>query len=99
MSVVGKPYDVKIEINTLSDSDWRKVIKRLADQPLYAAKLLAGEMPQDIEPVFTAAGSLLFPARRNDLKTGCSARTTRTRASTSRRSTTSWVRSSTAIRS
>ncbi|HZW34668.1 MAG TPA: SWIM zinc finger family protein [Isosphaeraceae bacterium] len=29
-------------------------------------------MPQDIEPVFTAAGSSLFPARRNDLKTACS---------------------------
>jgi uncharacterized Zn finger protein len=67
-----KPYDVKIETNRLSDADWRKVIKHLADQPLYTAKLLAGEMPQDIEPVFTAAGVSLFPARRNDLKTACS---------------------------
>jgi uncharacterized Zn finger protein len=67
-----RPYDVKVQINTLSDADWRKVLLRLADQPLFAAKLLAGEMPQDIEPVFTAAGLSLFPARRNDLKTACS---------------------------
>ena len=67
-----KPYDVKIQTNTLSDADWRKVVKQLAEQPLYAAKLLAGEMPQDIEPVFTGAGLSLFPAKRNDLKTGCS---------------------------
>jgi uncharacterized Zn finger protein len=67
-----KPYDVSIQTNTLSDADWRKVVKKLAEQPLFAAKLLAGEMPQDIEPVFTAAGSSLFPAKHHDLKTRCS---------------------------
>src|SRR5262249_59316037 len=53
-------------------ADWRKVVKKLTEQPLFAAKLLAGEMPQDIEPIFTAAGLSLFPARQNDLKTRCS---------------------------
>src|SRR5262249_23588487 len=60
------------QIHPLSDADWRKVVEKLAEQPLFTAKLLAGEMPQDIEPVFTSAGLSLFPARQNDLKTQCS---------------------------
>jgi len=67
-----KPYDVTIKADMLSDSDWRKVIQQLAGQALFAAKLLAGEMPQDIEPIFTKAGLSLFPAKHNDLKTECS---------------------------
>src|SRR5262249_32582006 len=67
-----QPYNVTIQTHTLSDSDWRKVLRQLGEQPLFTAKLLAGEMPQDIEPVFTAAGLSLFPAKRNDLKTNCS---------------------------
>ena len=67
-----KPYDIAIEVKTLSDSDWSKVIDALGRQALFAAKLLAGEMPQDIEPVFTEAGVTLFPAKLQDLKTSCS---------------------------
>src|SRR5205085_3628281 len=41
-------------------------------QALFVAKLLAGEMPQDIEQVFAAAGLSLFPERYHDLVTDCS---------------------------
>ena len=37
------------------------MIQALAGQALFAAKLLAGEMPQDIEEVFTEAEVSLFP--------------------------------------
>ena len=47
-----KPYDITIEVKTLSESDWAKVLDALGRQALFAAKLLAGEMPQDIEPLF-----------------------------------------------
>ena len=67
-----KPYDIAIEVTTLSDAEWAKVIDALGRQALFAAKLLAGEMPQDIEPLFTEVGLTLFPAKLRDLKTGCS---------------------------
>ena len=44
----------------------------LAGQALFAARLLAGEMPEDIEEVFTAVSVSLFPARASDLETDCS---------------------------
>jgi uncharacterized Zn finger protein len=67
-----RPYDVTIEVKTLSESEWAKAIDALGRQALYAAKLLAGEMPQDIEPLFREVGLSLFPAKLGDLKTECS---------------------------
>jgi uncharacterized Zn finger protein len=43
------PYEVAIQVKVLSPGDWRKVISELSKQALFTAKLLAGEMPQDIE--------------------------------------------------
>lgn len=67
-----KPYDITIEVKTLSESDWAKVLDALGRQALFAAKLLAGEMPQDIEPLFQEVGLSLFPAKLGDLTTACS---------------------------
>jgi uncharacterized Zn finger protein len=67
-----RPYDVTIRLKTLSDADWQKLARALAQQAIFAAKLLAGEMPQDIEQPFTAAGLSLFPRRLDDLETACS---------------------------
>jgi uncharacterized Zn finger protein len=67
-----KPYKIKIELNPLSRKDWTHVIEVLGHQALYTANLLAGEMPQSIEEVFTNAGCFLFPEKLKDLKTDCS---------------------------
>jgi len=67
-----KPYDVTIEVKTLTPEQWGKLIEVLSGQALFVAKLLAGEMPQDIEEVFRRAKLSLFPERRGDLKTDCS---------------------------
>src|SRR5947199_4634713 len=66
------PYAVRIQVSELSAKDWAKVIKTLDGQALYLAKLLASEMPQDIETVFQQAGLSLFPEKLGDLKTNCS---------------------------
>jgi uncharacterized Zn finger protein len=47
-----KPYDIKIKIKALPEGDWRKMADALSSQAIFAAKLLAGEMPQDIERAF-----------------------------------------------
>lgn len=66
------PYKVKIQIAPLSEAQWDQVIDALAEQALFTAQLLAGEMPKEIESAFEAARVSLFPARRDDLKTDCS---------------------------
>ena len=67
-----KPYSVTIELQPLSDSAWEKVTDAMAAEAIFAAKLLAGEMPQNIEQAFEAAHVSLFPEKRGDLGTHCS---------------------------
>ncbi len=66
------PYRVSINFRPLSDVEWDKVAEEIAGQAIYAARLLAGEMPEDIQEVFEAAGANLFPVKGNDIVTVCS---------------------------
>jgi len=66
------PYKITIQIVPLTDAQWEKVIDALAEQAIFTAQLLAGEMPQEIESAFKSAGVSLFPAKRGDLPTDCS---------------------------
>lgn len=67
-----KPYDVTIQMKPLTAGQWNKLVQTLSGQALFVAKLLAGEMPQDIEQVFTETGLSLFPQKSGDLLTDCS---------------------------
>jgi len=67
-----RPYDVRIETLTLSDKDWARVEAAMATRAVFLAKLLAGEMPRDIEQVFAETRLSLFPATQRDLATDCS---------------------------
>jgi uncharacterized Zn finger protein len=67
-----RPYQVSIKLRPLSNRQWNKVFDALAEQAIFAAQLLNGEMPADIEQVFDAIQVPLFPASRGDLKTNCS---------------------------
>jgi len=66
------PYRIKIQISPLSDSEWENVFDALAEQAIFTAQLLTGEMPQEIESAFEKAKVSLFPSRRADLHTDCS---------------------------
>jgi uncharacterized Zn finger protein len=67
-----KPYKVTIWLEHLDDWLWERVIDALADQALFTALLLSGEMPGDIEQIFEQMGTSLFPTRPGDLVTHCS---------------------------
>jgi len=67
-----RPYDVSIEVQTLKKAEWSRVLDALGRQALFAAKLLAGEIPPEIEDVFSEVGLSLFPTKLGDLKTDCS---------------------------
>jgi len=66
------PYRVRIGLKALTDKQWQKAIKVLAKRAIFAAKLLMGEMPPNIDEVFNSCGLSLFPARATELKTSCS---------------------------
>ncbi|HWG44442.1 MAG TPA: SWIM zinc finger family protein [Gemmataceae bacterium] len=68
----SQPYKVAIAVQELSAKQWDQLVRALSGQALFVAKLLAGEMPQDIEQVFTDAKLSLFPEKSGDLTTECS---------------------------
>jgi len=67
-----RPYQVSIGMKPLGANDWKTVADVVSKQAIYASKLLAGEMPREIEEAFREARVALFPEKHNDLKTECS---------------------------
>jgi uncharacterized Zn finger protein len=67
-----RPYQVRIGVLPLTTAQWRRVQEQLAARALFRAKLLAGEMPHEIEDVFAECGTPLFPRSAADLDMHCS---------------------------
>lgn len=68
----AEPYRVRMAVTAFGDAEWEQVERALAGRAWYMAKLLAGEMPDDIEDVFTSVGLSLFPADELELSMDCS---------------------------
>ncbi len=66
-----RPYKVTIRLTPLSARQWNRVLDVLADQAIFAAQLLAGEMPANIEEAFSTAGVSLFPQSNYDMISDC----------------------------
>ncbi|MDJ0903266.1 MAG: SWIM zinc finger family protein [Xenococcus sp. MO_188.B8] len=54
-----------------NDEDWDCVIQSLSEKAIFSAQLLAGEMPSEIEAVFTSNGLSLFPYTLSDVRSRC----------------------------
>ncbi|PSN17564.1 hypothetical protein C7271_17070 [filamentous cyanobacterium CCP5] len=67
-----EPYKLSIWMDAFSDEDWNYVIDTLSEKAIYSAQLLAGEMPPDIEAVFTSSGLSLFPFNLSEVRSKCS---------------------------
>lgn len=68
----ARPYRVRIGIAAFGKSEWVQVEQALAENAWYTAKLLSGEMPEDVEDVFAGLGLSLFPATARELSLDCS---------------------------
>ena len=68
----ARPYRVRIGITAFDKGQWSEIEGALAEDALFAAALLAGEMPVDIEDVFDAVGLALFPGAARELSLDCS---------------------------
>jgi uncharacterized Zn finger protein len=67
-----QPYRVRIGLDAFGQPEWAAAEQALAGSAWYSAKLLAGEMPEDIEEVFADLGLALFPASAAELSMYCS---------------------------
>lgn len=67
-----EPYVVTIRLAPIEPSVWRKAIAEVRARAGLAARLLAGEMPAELDEALRATGVSLFPARERDLVTDCS---------------------------
>ncbi|MGO8957753.1 MAG: SWIM zinc finger family protein [Streptosporangiaceae bacterium] len=67
-----RPYQARLQVRPLSPRQWQRVEEALAERALFRARLLAGEMPAEIEQVFADCGTPLFPQAAVDLDMTCS---------------------------
>lgn len=65
------PYRVRLAMPAATDRQWDRVTSALAGQAGHAARLLAGELPHEVEEVFAAEGVPLFPSPAHRLATDC----------------------------
>ena len=68
----ARPYRVRVGLQAFGKAQWANLERELAGNAWYLAKLLAGEMPDDIEEVFEGVGLSLFPASAGELSLDCS---------------------------
>lgn len=67
----GQTYRAKIAVRAYSGTDWNRIERTLAAQAVYAAKLLSGQLPDDLEQVLAGFGLSLFPESFADMAMDC----------------------------
>ena len=67
-----RPYQVWVGLEPLREIVWAKAEIALSERALPSAKLLAGEVPPELEQTFADAGAQLFPCALRELDHRCS---------------------------
>ncbi len=68
----GQQCDVEIRFAPWSDEEWQRVVDALGSQALFAAQLLAGDLPPELDRTVAAAGVQLLPTRLEEIEHDCS---------------------------
>ncbi|MDG4805501.1 SWIM zinc finger family protein [Micromonospora sp. WMMD1120] len=66
-----KPYQVSIALAPFPAALWSQIEDELTGQAFFSARLLAGDLPGELEELFAAAGAPLFPAGLDELTQRC----------------------------
>ncbi len=66
------PYVANVQFSPLSEAQWSAVQRQIESSLHFAARLLAGEVPPELEAVFDDAGVPLLPRRWTDIRASCS---------------------------
>ncbi|MET7751869.1 SWIM zinc finger family protein [Micromonospora sp. NPDC005367] len=66
-----RPYDVQIGFPPFPAELWNRIEAELAAQAFFSARLLADDLPSELEELFASAGAPLFPAGIDELTQRC----------------------------
>lgn len=58
----GRPYDVRIDVEILDESQWRSLVQRLSKEAIHSARLLSAKASNDVHDVFDDVEVELVPA-------------------------------------
>ncbi len=66
-----EPYAVSLRMPVVNGEDWDRILAALAGRAAYSARMLAGDLPHEVEEVFESEGCSLLPAPHARLVTEC----------------------------
>jgi uncharacterized Zn finger protein len=67
----GDTYRARIATRAFSAADWSRIERALAQEARHAAKLLAGQLPEDLDGILQTFGLSLFPQSLAELVMDC----------------------------
>ncbi|MBK7404446.1 MAG: hypothetical protein IPJ41_07360 [Phycisphaerales bacterium] len=65
-----RPYSTSVRFRAISQEVWDTAVRAMAGQAIYTARLLAGEVPEQLDSLFAASGAGLVPAA-SDVQVAC----------------------------
>ena len=68
----GSTYRARVAVRAYSAADWRRIERALAGEARYAAKRLAGELPEGLDDLLASFGLALFPSSLTEIALECS---------------------------
>ncbi|WP_328649571.1 hypothetical protein OHS58_21305 [Amycolatopsis sp. NBC_00348] len=67
----GRAYQVRIGLTAFGKADWAAITHALAAKASATVLLLSGELPRDVEQIFTAVRLPLFPSSAREVSLDC----------------------------
>ncbi|GGM38191.1 SWIM zinc finger family protein [Dactylosporangium sucinum] len=68
----GETYRARVGVRAFSEADWSRIERALAREAFHVAKLLAGQLPDDLDEILGGFGLSLFPQSLADIVLDCS---------------------------
>jgi uncharacterized Zn finger protein len=68
----GTTHRARIGVRAYSAADWHRIERALAAEALHAARLLAGDLPEDLDRILAGFGLSLFPTDLREIALECS---------------------------
>ncbi|MGE0116122.1 MAG: hypothetical protein AB7T07_14725 [Steroidobacteraceae bacterium] len=64
-------FAVSLNLEVFEPLAWNQIMQAMSQQALFAAQLLNGEMPREIDRLFRGCGKSLFPVSSHDIDADC----------------------------
>jgi uncharacterized Zn finger protein len=68
-----RAYRVVLHVTPFTSEQWDAAVRAIADQAIFASRLLNGDLPSEIESIFEPLGLKLFPSGPEDMTVSCAA--------------------------